>query len=210
MEVLSTIIYSDFGIFKKPDVNINYLTYEFIPKPMVLGILGAIAGFSGYSTQEKVPEYHQKLKDLRVGIQPLKLKPSSKPPYSPTDFCPRESSLQKTFVTYNNYHGYGYGKENLPVKEQILIQPAFRIFIEKGECEEKDYGCLRENILKTLSAYTSYMGKNEFLLSVIWGGVGQFESLETKRSNIDTIFFNEIIKEDVWVLIHFGKFTRRK
>lgn len=64
MEILSLIIYSDFGIFKKPDVNVNYLTYEFIPKPLVLGILGAIAGFRGYNNQEAIPEYYRKLKNL--------------------------------------------------------------------------------------------------------------------------------------------------
>lgn len=196
LEIISFIVYSDFGIFKKPDVNLSYLTYEFIPKPMVLGILGAIAGFSGWNTQEEVPEYYRKLENLRIGIEPLKLAYPDKPPYNSSHFSPRAGVGQKTFVTYNNYHGYGNERANLIIKEQIHIKPAYRIFIEKNRCPKELIEALNIETKIVTPTYSPYMGKNEFLLSVILEKEKDAESLTEEKTKVDTVFFSEILKKD--------------
>ena len=48
MEVLKFTLSGKFAFFKVPNFNLNYLTFSHIPKPTLLGILGAICGYSGY------------------------------------------------------------------------------------------------------------------------------------------------------------------
>lgn len=194
LEILSLIVYSDFGIFKKPDINLNYLTYEFIPKPMILGILGAIAGFKGWNSQEEVPDFYNKLKDLRIGIEPLKLNQQTKLPYTSSNFLPRAGVIQKIFVTYNNYHGYGNERDNLIIKEQLLIKPAYRIFVEKDGCPDELKEKLKGEMLT--STYIPYMGKNEFLLSAILEGKDSVKNLTEDKVKINSLFFSDIIKND--------------
>ena len=45
MKLISIELKSDFGFFKKPDINDSiYLTYNMIHKPALLGLFGAIYG----------------------------------------------------------------------------------------------------------------------------------------------------------------------
>jgi len=198
-EVLSFIIYSDFGFFKKPDVNIDYLTYEYIPKPALLGILGSIAGLGGYSKNEEVPEFYEKFESLKIGIQPLKLKNYLYLPISSDNFLPLEESFLKTFVKYNNYHGYGSYEAggNLIVNEQILIRPAYRIYLERGEAEEEIYNKLKKNLENQWSCYTPYMGKNDFPLSFIYEGMFSYKISKEDCIKISTLFFKDIISREV-------------
>lgn len=194
-EILSFIIFSDFGFFKKPDVNKDYLTFEYVPKPALLGILGAFAGFSGYRQKQAIPEYYEKFKDLMIGIQPLKIENPAKPPFSSKDFSPLKESILKSFVKYINYHGYGSYEEGgtLIINEQILIKPAFRIFIAKGGCEPIDFQRLKDNLEKHISIYTPYMGKNDFPLSYIYEGEYNTRSAELINVKIASIFISDLI-----------------
>lgn len=193
-DIFSFIIYSDFGFFKKPDANITYLTYEYIPKSALLGLLGSIIGLKGYIKNVQIPEFYRKLGSLKIGIQPLELANHSLPIVS-GDFLPLTEPFPKTFVTYNNYHGYGsYEKSgNLIVTEQILIRPAFRIYLKCGEVDKDIFSKLMENLKNQRSYYIPYMGKNDFPASFIYEGEFTYRSSKEKNIKICTLFFMDII-----------------
>lgn len=197
-EVVSTILFSEFGIFKKPDTNLSYLTYDIIPKSALLGILGAIIGLKGYKNSDsKTLEFYETLKDLRIGIQPLLLKQNSIPPYTSSDFIPMEDSFSKAFIQYINYHGYGSYEEggNLIIREQIIIQPAYRIYINVGSCKKEIYDKLIMNLKKRLSYFTPYMGKNEFHVSYLFEKKVKADmKTNLKNIRISTLFFYDVIE----------------
>lgn len=199
IEAISLIIYSDFGFFKKPDVNAGgtYLTYEFIPKATILGIFGSVLGLGGYRDTGKRPEFYEKLKDLRVGVQPLEIRTRSYPPHSSKDFMSLKEPFQKTFVRYNNYHGYGsYERGGIGIKkEQVLLSPAYRIFLRKSK-DNRRLSQIKDRLKNGISHYTPYMGKNDFPLNFIYEGGSFFHNhIEKKTVKIDTLYFDEIIKD---------------
>ena len=52
MKALSFKLSGKFAFFKKPDVNKEvYFSYNNIPKPTLLGLLGAIIGLGGYAKE---------------------------------------------------------------------------------------------------------------------------------------------------------------
>jgi len=71
-KLISFDLYANMGFLKKPDINEKiYLTYNMLHKPCTLGILGAIAGLKGFTKNNELPEYYQKLKDVPIGIKPI-------------------------------------------------------------------------------------------------------------------------------------------
>lgn len=150
-KLISIDIKADFGLLKKPDTNEPvYLTFNMIHKPAILGVFGAIIGLPGFKKHGELPEYYQKLKDLKIGIQPLHHE---------------NGNYQKTVITYNNTTGMASDEQggNLMVSEQTLIAPSFRIFVlinEDNEYQQKLYQYLKEN----KAEYLPYLGKNDFSL----------------------------------------------
>ena len=150
-KLISIDIKADFGLLKKPDTNEPvYLTFNMIHKPALLGIFGAIIGLEGFKKQGQLPEYYNKLKELKVGIQPLEHE---------------NGNYQKTVITYNNTTGMASDEQggNLMVSEQTLVAPSFRIFIlikQEKEEHQKLQGYLKEN----KAEYLPYLGKNDFSL----------------------------------------------
>jgi len=187
--LISIDLKADFGFLKKPDTNEPvYLTFNMLHKPALLGIFGAILGISGYKTflnlKEKkrgyLPEFYKQLKDLSVGIQPLK------------NGEPATTSFDKTVIQYNNGVGYASKEQggNLIIMEQTLIKPCFRIFLllKKEGIENRLYNALR--LWK--AEYLPYLGKNDF--SLWWTNLQeyQFQKFDFKNSfKIDTIFIKE-------------------
>ena len=152
-KLISIDLFADFGMLKKPDTNEPvYLTFNLIHKPALLGILGAITGLKGFEKKGELPEYYEKLKDVKTGIQPLNHE---------------NGNFQKTIITYNNTTGMASKEQggNLMVTEQTLIAPAFRCYFlldTENEIHKK-----ADNYLsKYYAEYLPYLGKNEF--SVWW------------------------------------------
>lgn len=154
-KIISFDIEADFGMFKKPDVNDVYFTFNIIPKTQILGILGAVIGLSGYNQMKEsddYPEFYRELQDLPIGVIPYGNK----------------GVYQKRVIKYNNTVGYA-NKDGgiLNIIEQTLISPKYRIYIGLD---------LSNNTHKELDKYLSckpveyeyipYMGKNEFRLSI--------------------------------------------
>ncbi len=180
-KIISFDIKSEFGFFKKPDVNNPiYFTFNIIPKPTLLGILGAIIGLGGYSEQKDkdYPEFYEKLKDILVGIKPYGNK----------------GVFQKRLIKYNNTVGYA-NKDGgtLNITEQTLIEPQYKIYLGLDLTNEF-HKRIKEFINKTKVQYEyiPYMGKNEFRLEI--DDVKHFENIEpfipTDDFSIATIFPN--------------------
>ena len=86
MEILKLKLSGKSAFFKKPEVNTYcYFTYGNLHRVALLGILGAILGYKGYSQMQDIlsnkkkkgklessyPEFYEKLKNLKIAILPL-------------------------------------------------------------------------------------------------------------------------------------------
>lgn len=167
MKILKFTLSGRTAFFKKPDVNTYlYFTYGNIHKVALLGIFGAILGYSGYNTmklkeelnkskkknnEKKIfPEFYEKLKDIKLSIVPRANK----------GFIP------KKIQSFNNSVGYA-SKElggNLIVKEQWLENPSWDIYVlmDNEEIEK-----LAKYILNNKSIYSPYLGKNDHNADII-------------------------------------------
>ena len=168
-KIISFDISSDFGMFKKPDVNDVYFTYNIIPKPTLLGVIGAIVGLGGYSQMtenDDYPEFYKMLQNLPIGIVPYGNK----------------GVFQKRIIKYNNTVGYANTDGVLNIIEQTLITPKYRIYIGLDLSNET-----HKKLDTYLSAkpveyeYIPYMGKNEFKLDI--DEVKHFENVKPFAPN---------------------------
>ena len=194
--LISFDIKADFGFLKKPDTNAPiYLTYNMMHKPCVLGVLGAIMGYSGFKNNKNLPEYYDKLvtkQGIKIGIKPLD---------------DENGNFSKTTVKYNNSVGYAnestidkdlngktanikYGA-TINVVEQILIKPSYRIYLLTDNQE------LIQRIQNCEAEFLPYLGKNDFSL---WWENAQFYDFEKFESQdsyqVSSIFMKKMIVKD--------------
>lgn len=187
VKVISFDIRADFGFFKKPETNKIYLTYTIPPKPLILGILGAVIGLKGlkekYYEGAELPEYYEKLRNLKIGISPN-----------------RENNFPFSSIIniYNSNNSYAYSKSNTIIREQILIKPSYKIYIY---CEEENefFNKLSEFLKSGTTIFTPYMGKNDFPLEFsnfiehkkieeVSGDKGVIESVHFFNSNQEGLY----------------------
>ena len=146
MKAIKFNLRGKFAHFKKPDVNsYAYFTYSHIHKIAVLGILGGILGLRGYGNSKgDLPEFYEKLKDLKISIIPKK-------PY-----------FTKRIQSFNNSIGYASYEQggNLIVREQLLENPSWDILIMENENDEFDE--LKNRLFNKEFYYLPYLGKNDF------------------------------------------------
>ncbi len=160
-KIISFDIESDFGMFKKPDVNDIYFTFNIIPKPALLGILGAIIGLGGYNQMKKIdnsPQFYEELKDLLISVTPLE----------------KRGVFQKRIVKYNNTVGYA-NKDGgtLNISEQTLIKPSYKVYVAL-DLSNNNHQLIEKYLLANKIdneyvpnyEYIPYMGKNEFKLDI--------------------------------------------
>jgi len=185
--LISFVIKSDFGFFKKPEINEVYLTYTIPPKPLILGILGAILGLKGlkeqYYEKKSLPEYYEKLKDLKIGVTPLK------------DNFPFNKIMNK----YNSRNSYFYttedGAENLPIIEQLIIKPSYKIFVYDPKSDNKIFSNLIKLLEKNQTIFIPYMGKNDFPLEI--DNFKEHASFEEMKEEIDNLLINSIYVHNI-------------
>jgi len=172
MKLISIDLKSDFGFFKKPDINDSiYLTYNMIHKPVLLGLLGAILGLEGHKSYGILPEYYKKLQSLKIGIEPI-------------GEGQKNGNFEKTTVKYNNATGHA-SAGTLNILEQILIKPAYRIYLELDKNEE-----LYRRLKNHEAVFIPYLGKNDF--SCWWEkfkeDYGNVTNISSEIFKIRTIF----------------------
>lgn len=139
--------------FSKPDVNRKKFTYSNIHKMALLGMLGAILGLSTYNfykndkdTTFKMPEYYEKLKNLKVAIIPL------------SDY----GYFSKKFQIFNNATGLASKEDggNFPYEEQWLENVKWKIYILVTEEDIELYVDLLNKLLTKQYIYLPYLGSN--------------------------------------------------
>lgn len=189
MDALKFSLGGKTAFFKKPDVNtFYYFSYGNIHKVALLGILGAICGFSGYNSQRLdktlvYPEFYEKLKYIKVGIVPKNDK----------------GYISKKIQIFNNSVGYA-SKElggNLIVKEQWLENPKWDIYILM---DENVPGNLKERLTKLKFKYIPYLGKNDHVANIT--DVEVIENIQKldDTDKIDSLFIKDnfnMKKQDV-------------
>lgn len=167
--------------FRRAEFNAYaYFTYNNIHKPALLGMLGAILGYGGYSQQKKeeqYPEYYQRLKEIKVSIVPLN---SNKGVFS------------KKIQAFNNSVGYALtnGSRNLVVREQWLENPCWYIYILDDGSHE--YNKLKEFLLEGKAFYIPYLGKNDHTAQITETTIVDMKSSESRY--IDSIVVGDNVK----------------
>lgn len=191
MEVIRFTLEGRTGFFKKPDVNTYlYFTYGNIHKVALLGIFGAILGYSGYNqmsfskkykkhfkdllgnNERYYPEFYEKLNHIKIGIKP------------------QEININKKVQVFNNTVGYASKEKggNLIVKEQWLENPSWDIYIAiEGEESSK----LCKALIDSTFVYIPYLGKNDHFADIknaeVLSNIKETDSIH----NIDSLFIKE-------------------
>lgn len=196
MEVVKFTLKGETAFFKKPDVNTYlYFTYGNIHKVALLGVFGAILGYSGYNHMSFLNDYKKELS------KDLKMNNSSYP-----EFYSRLINLQVAIVrnsidiskkvqTFNNSVGYASKEEggNLIVKEQWLEKPSWDIyFIVEGEESQALAEALKENSF----VYVPYLGKNNHLADICNLEIIKDIKEVTKPDKVDSLFIKEDFELD--------------
>lgn len=157
MNVSSFDLAGDMAFFKKNDANdMVFISYNFLHKPVVLGIIGAILGISGYSKSKpsQHPDFYTNLKDMKIAILPHYEKP-----------------LKKVITGFNNASGLASRStkkqgETWQIKEQILVgEPEIRytVFVlDNNSVQDGLISRLKSILTNRESEYPLYFGKNEF------------------------------------------------
>lgn len=180
-KLISIELKSNFGFFRKPDTNsgINF-SYNILHKPAFLGILGAIIGLKGYEELGKIPEYYQKLEDIKIGIEPLEHE---------------KGSFQKTTIKYTNTIGYANKKMTYLTEESTLIAPFYRCYLLL-DFDNEHHQKVAVFLQTGQAEYLPYFGKNEFY--AWWDNYKEYEYEEnhiSQESFLVKTLFNK--KEEV-------------
>lgn len=199
MEILKFKLSGKSAFFKKPEVNTYcYFTYGNIHRIALLGILGAILGYKGYSQMKDIlsikeeidlkpayPEFYEKLKELKIAILPLNPK----------------GVITKKIQIFNNSTGAGskeldkknkieYGV-NLIVKEQWLENPKWEICILL-DCEEAKK--IKEAIQNHKCEFYPYLGTNDHFADIEYLGVEEAQPIEQDDYRVDSFMVKDNIE----------------
>lgn len=194
MEILKFRLSGKTAFFKKPEVNTYYyFTYGQIHKAALLGIFGAILGYSGYGNpwikngniffeKQELPEYYQRLKSLKIGIVP----------------CNKNGYIPKKIQTFNNSVGYASEEQggNLIIREQWLESPKWDIYILINN-EESEY--IKTAIQDRKAVYIPYLGKNEHPADISEISIYHGEKIKNKKEDnfrIDSLYIKKYAKPD--------------
>lgn len=145
MQALKFTLSGKTAFFKRPEVNAYYyFTFGNIHKVALLGIFGAILGYQGYNNTKELPEFYQKLKDIKVSVVPRN----------------KKGYFSKKIQYFNNSVGYASKEQggNLIVKEQWLENPIWDIFVLLDNEEAKK---IADSLINHKCVYIPYLGKND-------------------------------------------------
>ena len=183
MEVCKVTLKGRTAFFKKPDVNsYYYFTYGQIHKVVLLGIFGAVLGYSGYESIKTdkrkkhsmagpgFPEFYERLKDCRFSIVPKNEK----------------GWIPKKIQYFNNSVGYASKEQggNLIIKEQWLESPEWDIYILL-DCEESRK--LSEALMGRRCVYSPYLGKNDHPADLLHPEIMEAEEISPENRQMDCL-----------------------
>ena len=178
-------IHGRYGFFKNHESNSVYMSYQFIHKPSVLGILGCIVGLDGWrqmKQHEGKLEYYEVFKDTKISI------------------IPKSSYFNVFYETINNSTGFvnidasKKGGATANIKRQILQDPCYTIIIQKEGISKEYYDKLKEMLFKGESTYPICLGNNTYKANIT--NVEEIE-LENINDNDDLIVESLILENKI-------------
>ncbi len=160
-EILAFRVTGEFAHFRSPFVTSYLSTYPFPPKPTVLGMIGAMMGYSPIDVVKKLQD------SVKVAIK------LNKPPKKTLDYIRLWKFEDKNIIPS-------------PTKVELLVRPDYTIFVHS---ENDEFLRELQNRLETRDfVYPVSLGKNEFIAFI--KNVSQFGSNEIEVTNtnaVDTI-----------------------
>lgn len=187
------------AVFRKPESNEVYFTYNNVHKIMLLGILGSIIGENGYnynqlqielnpdnkSLTKKLPEFYESLRDMKISIVP-------KASYG---------NFSKKIQQFNNSVGYASKEKgnNLIITEQYLENPNWDIYVLLNDSKVSKK--MEEYLMNRKCEYIPYLGKNEHFAKIDHVEISQAKKQEEKVScHMESIFTDNSYEyeDDFW------------
>lgn len=190
MQALKFTLSGKTAFFKRPEFNTYYyFTFGNIHKVALLGMFGAILGYRGYDSTIELPEFYQKLKDIKLSILPQNEK----------------GYFSKKIQYYNNSVGYASKEQggNLIVKEQWLENPCWNIVVLLDN-EEADK--LANAIINKKCMYIPYLGKNDHPATISNPLVIDLKERDINEEVIDCLFPKGDFEEAEDIDIDFYKY----
>jgi CRISPR-associated protein Cas5h len=171
MKSIKFDFYGRFAHFKNPENNIKIeLSYENIPKTVLLGQLGAILGLRGKQQEKELGylEFWEVLKNIKVAI------------------VPHSHKWNKHIESFNNSTGFANTVNKVPsnqiLRRQVLENVRWTIFILKDGIEEKYFNELYKMLSARKSKFPLYLGKNEFKARL-----GEVELVDLEKIDIQKV-----------------------
>ncbi|MGX7058594.1 CRISPR-associated protein Cas5 [Vagococcus humatus] len=157
MRVLTFNLSGDLACFKQAtsfDMSTELiLTYDIIPITVLKGIIGAVLGYKGLADAYKnhrQPEYIDKLKNVGIGIQPVRLGTKFTQQITNTTGFANEGALPKTTV--------GIGQTAI-IKQEILADISYDIYLTD---EFDDFDKLYHKLMSKQTAFPIVLGRKGF------------------------------------------------
>lgn len=147
MKALKFTVYGDYGYFKNHESNYRNMTYQYIHKPAIEGLLGAIVGLDGFrqmGQHNNKLEYDEVFKNSKIAI-------------IPTD--PHYDVFYEEVV---NTTGFCNNGTNAIIRKQILQNPSYTIIILEENIDKEIYNKLTYMLTHNESVYRLCLGGNNY------------------------------------------------
>jgi len=144
--IIEIDVWSTFGCFTKPFSNTGgFLTYLIPPKTSIIGMIGAILGYKFddfFELKDKRVYKIEELYDIKISIQAM-------------------FDLKVKRIVFNSHYGNDK-KDMLNVKQDLLLNPKYKLYISFPEHLKKQERQFLDSLKSSETTYNLYMGRNEF------------------------------------------------
>ena len=190
MQALKFTLSGKTAFFRRPEVNTYYyFTFGNIHKVALLGIFGAILGYQGYNNTIELPEFYQKLKDIKLSILPHN----------------KKGYFSKKMQYYNNSVGYASKEQggNLIIKEQWLEDPCWDIVVL---LDNEEANKLAKAIINKKCIFIPYLGKNDHPANITDPVIVDLEKRNIDEEFLAFLFLKVDFEEADDIDINFYKY----
>lgn len=181
MEALKFDLHGKVAHFKNPEYNLKVeISYDNIPKTVIIGILGSILGLRGRESARNLGyiEYWEVLKNTKIAIVPSKAR------------------WRKHIDELTNSTGFGNAGENQIVRRQMLENVKWTIYILRDSLDDDKWTTLTNMLINRKSSYPIFLGKTECKARV--GNVEVVTLDDIEKDDVeycDSILLNSNVEE---------------
>ncbi|MEM0118750.1 MAG: type I-B CRISPR-associated protein Cas5b [Thermoprotei archaeon] len=155
-------VWSDYAYFRRPYTTTAALTFNFIPRSAMEGLVGALLGIRS----DRVYETLSSAK-LALGIRNPVRKISFTTSHIHSDFW----NVMKAYLENRE----GRGNYTSLVSLELLVEPRYRFYLDDSSIEQ----ALVDSLSQHRTFYTPYLGTSTMIANFAY--VGCFEYVEQKR-----------------------------